>query len=408
LPQLEANKLDGSSYADTLIGSLQNDVISGGDGNDLIRGEAGDDILLPDFGDDTVDGGAGNDLLIVDYSDLPTRAVAWRDYNSTTRLWDVFVANAYGIGTPIKISVDEGSTGYSGNVTLSANGTKLAWVDTSPNGTYRLWIKTLEGIDGSGSLVTINLPEGFSLYPVTPSLSADGNKVAFIGQSTTVNSREIFVANTDGSGIARITNNNSFNYEVVISGDGSKVAWSDANREIFVANTDGTGVRRITDDSNLSNHRMDIHPSISGDGSKVAWTSFGSVGFGEIFVASTDGTGIKQLTSTHSDYPSLSADGTKVAYWNDSHIYVSNTDGSRKVVVADSKLANGRPSLALDGEKVAFDKWTQIVDGQGTNGSFVANADGTGTPIPIKIGKSFFGSEPQQAAKFRIQAVLIY
>jgi Ca2+-binding RTX toxin-like protein len=62
-------QLDGSPYADTLIGSLQNDVISGGDGNDLIGGEAGDDILLPDLGSfDWVDGGAGNDLLIVDYS----------------------------------------------------------------------------------------------------------------------------------------------------------------------------------------------------------------------------------------------------------------------------------------------------------------------------------------------------
>lgn len=57
--------IDGSRYADTLIGDAANNVIHGGDGNDTISGGAGNDSLYGGDGANTLNGGDGNDLLVV-------------------------------------------------------------------------------------------------------------------------------------------------------------------------------------------------------------------------------------------------------------------------------------------------------------------------------------------------------
>ncbi|NJL88915.1 MAG: hypothetical protein HC916_03245 [Coleofasciculaceae cyanobacterium SM2_1_6] len=79
---INVENLEGSLYADSLIGDNQNNVINGLDGDDLIDGKAGNDslygqegndilkgregsdLLHGGAGDDTLDGGSGNDRLI--------------------------------------------------------------------------------------------------------------------------------------------------------------------------------------------------------------------------------------------------------------------------------------------------------------------------------------------------------
>jgi Ca2+-binding RTX toxin-like protein len=56
--------INGSAYADTLIGNELANEISGDAGNDVIRGQGGDDFLYGDAGNDTLDGGTGNDGLV--------------------------------------------------------------------------------------------------------------------------------------------------------------------------------------------------------------------------------------------------------------------------------------------------------------------------------------------------------
>lgn len=55
--------LEGSRYADTLVGDDGNNDISGGDGRDIIRGGLGDDVLDGGLGPDKLFGGAGDDTL---------------------------------------------------------------------------------------------------------------------------------------------------------------------------------------------------------------------------------------------------------------------------------------------------------------------------------------------------------
>jgi Ca2+-binding RTX toxin-like protein len=55
--------INGSSFADILVGNNINNIIYGRNGNDIISGEAGADQLFGDAGDDVISGGAGADIF---------------------------------------------------------------------------------------------------------------------------------------------------------------------------------------------------------------------------------------------------------------------------------------------------------------------------------------------------------
>src|SRR5438105_1146558 len=66
----------------------------------------------------------------------------------------------------------------------------------------------------------------------------------------------------------------------------------DGNDEIYVMNTDGTGVTRLTNDP-----ASDSQPAWSPDGSRIAFTST-RVGNFDIYVMNADGTNVTRLTTT--------------------------------------------------------------------------------------------------------------
>jgi Tol biopolymer transport system component len=129
------------------------------------------------------------------------------------------------------------------------------------------------------------------------------------------------------------------------------------NMEIFVINSDGTGLTQLTDSP-----EADLNPSISGDGSKVAFHHYYdiSVEKPEIFVVNSDGTGLKQLTSNFGDrYPSISGDGSKIAfqrgYDNDTEIFVVNSDGTGLTQLTNNNVEDEYPSIDHTGERVVFE-----------------------------------------------------
>ena len=85
-----------------------------------------------------------------------------------------------------------------------------------------------------------------------PSISGDGNKIAFV-TGIDMETSEIFVINSDGTGLTQLTNNTENIDNPSISGDGSKIAFTDSvygdktSSEIFVINSDGTGLTQLTD-----------------------------------------------------------------------------------------------------------------------------------------------------------------
>jgi len=111
-----------------------------------------------------------------------------------------------------------------------------------------------------------------------------------------------------------------------------------ANGDIYIVNTDGTGLRRLTNDPHLEDS-----PAWSPDGRKIAyahWPSNTSTAGNTIWVMNADGTGKKQLTSgdVHGNWPEWSPDGKQIAFWRQTSsgesIYVMNADGSGVKAVA--------------------------------------------------------------------------
>ncbi|WP_176727081.1 putative Ig domain-containing protein, partial [Nostoc sp. KVJ20] len=357
------DRLNGSKGNDTLRGEDGNDILLGEDGNDSLQGGIGNDTLTPGWGDDRADGGAGIDILVLNYSTLPTRAVAWsKVYNQTGFRSDFFIGNAYGLGSPIKIGEN-----YQKHA-LSADGTTYAYYSNSNNG---LWVKKL---DSSNAPLKIN--DG---YINTIAFSANGSKIAWSVGS------QLYVANTDGTGKTEISRSNSIQgdiYFLSFASSGNQVAWT-ANAKLFVVNTDGTNLRQITQDSSDS-------PYLSADGSQIIWRGYqnNNSQYG-IWWANTN-SNFPQINSLQLGNNAFYSSNGTTALWSDSSSSLSaiSTNSSEIQEVAESYglRVNGgaNPVLASDGQKAAFVKPLDTnYQGYGLYGLYIADTYRTGTATLI-------------------------
>jgi Tol biopolymer transport system component len=134
------------------------------------------------------------------------------------------------------------------------------------------------------------------------------------------------------------------------------------------------------------------NPSISGDGTKIAYESTVN-GMGDIFVVNSDGSGeplrlTYNMGTAYDEYPSISGDGTKIAYqsfsgdfWDDYYpeIFVVNSDGSGRIQLTNNTyIRDIYPSISADGTKIAYisDDWVNPE-------LFVVNSDGSGEPLQL-------------------------
>ena len=140
---------------------------------------------------------------------------------------------------------------------------------------------------------------------------------------------------------------------------------------IFVINSDGSGLRRLTQDG-----RIEMYPTWSPDGHQIAY------GRGwDIWVMDADGSNQRNLTRqgpedvrdpTWDHTPSWHPDEDRIAFRSyirdadETHIYVINVDDGQIEKLIEHA---GNPRLSPDGTRIAF---------QSHNGQiYVANADGT-------------------------------
>lgn len=275
---------------------------------------------------------------------------------------EVFIVNADGTGLLQLTS----SSGWRSNceAVLSADGSKVVFSSSND--------LTGGNADNSTEIFVVN-SDGTGLTQVTssvfgtdfccmPDISADGSKVVFqsdgvlIGSANLDKSMEVFAANSDGTGLVQLTDQLSTSYACCtakISGDGSKVTFAsdadltgangDHTEEIFVVNTDGTGLAQLSSDSVVTNESDD--PCINADGSVVVFESSADLTGGnpdysdEIMVVNSDGTGLLQLTSASlaavdSQNPCISADGSKVAFDSEADLTGGNADANEEVFLA--------------------------------------------------------------------------
>ncbi len=173
---------------------------------------------------------------------------------------------------------------------------------------------------------------------------------------------DIFVAQADGSGLKRITDNPKYDAEPVISQDGTQIVFGsqrEGDFDIYVMNADGSNVRRLTDRVGY-----DGGPWLSPDGSRIVWRAW---------------------------YPETEEDKAK---WRDCmendyilpfplDLWVMDADGSNKKRILHNGATNFAPSWHPDGKRIVFssnmDDWRDDIKKFGHNFElYIINADGTG------------------------------
>jgi len=155
-----------------------------------------------------------------------------------------------------------------------------------------------------------------------PLWSPDGRRLAFTrGQG----GGSVYVVNVDGSEEQNVTRGSVRDF--AWSPDGRRIAFDsvrDGNSEIYVVNSDGGGLRRLT-----RNAGPDLAPAWSPDGRRIAFS-----GFRGIHVMNADGSGQRNLMRkpTRDFAPTWSPDGRRIAFGSlrdgNAEVYVMNADGS--------------------------------------------------------------------------------
>lgn len=214
-----------------------------------------------------------------------------------------------------------------GQPAWSKNGRQIAYI-SSQTGNPLLSVMDYEA-KNSRTLVT-------NLSASSPDWSPDGTKIVFQAYEPNFGT-EIYVVNSDGSNLQRLTTDSSDSYNPSWSSDGMKIAFA-RNSKIQLMNPDGTGIQRLTS-SNLS----EDEPAWSPDGTQLVL-----VGNGRLYLVGRDGSNLRRLTAEEAQEtsPSWSPDGIRVAYLREGsfgNVYSINADGSDRKQITNTTLRKYTP-----------------------------------------------------------------
>ncbi len=274
------------------------------------------------------------------------------------------------------------------------------------------------------------LASGLSPEEPGAQTAATNGKIAYSGYDPETQRTQIYTMNFDGTGVTNITATHTDpNWAPRIpysdgpewSPDGTKISASGSSvsdagnccsRNVYVMDADGTNVQRLANTPSASEGE-DYQATWAPDGKWLAFVSTRSEGPSdpdnptsnfsddrEIYRMNADGSDERPLTVTSSRFsdeqPSISPDGTKIAFASNRHwdttgvdqldIYVMNADGTgepRRLTFDAAptyplETQSQDPAWSPDGTRIAYES-TRGFEGKGE--IFVTNADGSGEPI---------------------------
>jgi len=212
--------------------------------------------------------------------------------------------------------------------------------------------------------------DGVPLDAYAPSVSLDGGRIAFVASPNELPYNQVVVMRADGTGARFVPTPGVDVVTVAISPDASQIAFegtADGNTDIYVVNSDGTDLRRLTDDP-----ATDQYPAWSPDGSTIAYDNAGKdenvqdpqfSDTAEIYTVTPYGGPAHRIT--HNDgidaAPSYSPDGTTIVVESFAGLSMMDPDGSnyREVPVAAKTVFT--PRFSPDGRTIAFTSYKDVV-----------------------------------------------
>lgn len=113
---------------------------------------------------------------------------------------------------------------------------------------------------------------------------------------------DIYVVNTDGSGLTRLTSDSAAEFDPSWSPDGTRIAFryqpgGDETAEIYVMNADGSGRQNLTRDA-----AMDYSPAWSPDGTRIAFASTRGGQLPTVWVMNQDGSNARRVGNVDGEY----------------------------------------------------------------------------------------------------------
>ena len=224
--------------------------------------------------------------------------------------------------------------------------------------------------------------------PAQAAFPGQNGKIAFESHHIDDQFGEIYAIEPDGTGRVRLTNSPGIDMEPAWSADGRQVAFtssrggpdptcrSTCNFDVYVMNSDGSRVRRLTDDPG-----RDTEPAWSPDNSKIVFTNTRGASW-DLYVMNPDGTAETPVTGPPSTEknPAWSPDGARIAFFRGdcsfnctSHIYTSAPDGSDVTQLTFGDFVRDRtPDWSPDGGRIVFNREEFL------NGFRIVNRDGSG------------------------------
>ena len=301
------------------------------------------------------------------------------------------------------------------SVTLAANAARAAYtilVADSAGQTEQ--VRVLDTASGSERTVAVDkvgciqplaadaalCPNCFFYCVSTPHLTSDGGKVLYSARRQ----QPFYTVNSDGSGLAHLP---VFSGALapapqrVISGNGLAVFTSSvpfgptfvaSATDVYVMNLDGSNIRSVTKfGSDASLYAMNA--TISADGTMIALESNRDPDAGKagdkthVYVVRSDGSGLRPLTfnvaclalncpQPGGRSPSISGNGSLVAFLNGGRVFLARSDGSdtRPLAIFTSSEAQD-PVISDDGSRVVF----TVGPPNGSGGAiYSVKTDGTG------------------------------
>jgi len=227
-----------------------------------------------------------------------------------------------------------------------------------------------------------------------PSINADGTRTVFDSDGdllgTSGGNNQVYLYDSNTNQLTQITPASSSSANPSIDASGTLIALEsdmnigggnpDGNDEIFLLDTTTGVFTQITFTLGASN----FGPSISADGTHIAFNSNGNINGGnpegnqEVYVYDTTTSMTTQVTNEIvgvSVNTSINANGTRIAFRSDANINGGNFDGNREIYLYNSssmtiiQITNttsgdsDRPSINANGTRIAFQTTSNINGG---------------------------------------------